>query len=768
MLPLPSRLPLIRRPAWGGLGTAAAAGLAHAPENAAYGLLAFAPLGLAFGPVALLLALLGALVANALGTAFGGGRLAAGPRASLALLSAGTLSALLPRLPQDAALPWAAVALMALALAGAGALQIVFGLLRLGSIVKYTPHPVRIGLTSGVGLLLVLTALPVLLGAGFGGALAPALAQPVWPALVIGGAALGLMALAQRRPGLRLPPVLVGLAGAMLLQTLLLAGGQAAAPALGVPQLAAPWLVQPGALGAVLHLDRDLAALLAGHALTVAVLCSLDTLLAVSVVDGRLRRARDANRELVAQGLANLAGAGLGGPATSPSIPRSLTLLGEGRPDQGGAVAPAAYLACLALVLPLAPLLLGQLPAAAVAGVLLLQGLQMVAPSLWRTPRELVGAWRAAGRGALAAPQRLLLANWAVAVAVAANAVLLGLGPAVLIGALFAVLLFVRTNMREVVAGRWTGASRRSLKMRPAAAVEALRRQGERIAVLQLQGALFFGTADALRARLQALERQAETVVLDLHQIAEIDVTAARILVETAEDLARHGRHLVLAEWPPGDLRRQVLEGAAGEARGLLLFADDTDAALEAAEDRLLADLAPGPHGAGPVTLDLADTLLGRPLDAGELSLLQRACQTCRFEREAVIFRQGDAGDALYLSLRGDIGLRIPGSRRRLASFAPGVCVGEIAVLTGGTRSAEAFAETEVLALRLPAAALQALMAEHPVLGAKLLHALSLHLAERLRVVTGDLAHWVSRSAHARAGAGLAAATEGEPEDRAG
>lgn len=780
VLPLSLRLLSIRRPTSGGLGTAAASALAHASENAAYGLLAFAPLGMAFGPVALLLALLAAPLANAVGAALGGGRLAAGPRASLALLTAGTLSALLQRLPQDSALPWSALALMALSLAAAGALQALFGLLRLGSLVKYTPHPVRTGLTSGVGLLLVLTALPVLLGSGFGTDLAHALARPSPSAVAIGLLALGLMALAQRWPRLRLPPVLVGLLGAMLAQGALQAAGATTAPGLGSPQWAAPWFLQAGAASVLLHLDREVLALLAGHALTVAVLCSLDTLLAVSVVDGQLRRARDANRELLAQGLANVAVAGLGGPATSPSIPRSLGLLGQGR---GGPRVSAAYVACLAGLLPLAPLLLGHLPAAAVAGVLLLQGLQMVAASLWRTPHGLLRAWRngeggPAGRPAvrlsaglsagLAAPQRLLLANWAVAMTVAACALLLGLGPAVLIGALCAVLLFVRANMREVVAGRWTGASRHSLKMRPAAAVQALQQQGERTAVLQLQGALFFGTADSLRSQLLALERQAETVVLDLHQIVEIDVTAARILVETSEDLARQGRRLVLAEWPPGDLRRQVLEGAAGDTHGLLHFADDTDAALEAAEDRLLHGLDLGLPN--PARLSLADTLLGRNLAADELALLQQACESCRFERGALIFRQGDPGDALYLSLSGDIGLRIPGSRRRLASFAPGVCLGEISLLAGGTRSAEAFAETEVQALRLSAEAWQRLLDQHPALGAKLLRSLSLHLADRLRVVTGDLAHWVSRSAQLRAGAGPMpmAPPDGEPEERAG
>lgn len=130
-----------------------------------------------------------------------------------------------------------------------------------------------------------------------------------------------------------------------------------------------------------------------------------------------------------------------------------------------------------------------------------------------------------------------------MSVTVALNALLmgLGLGLAVFIGASFAVLLVVRANMRDVVRRVWTGVDRHSLKMRTPAAAETLRREGRRIAVLELEGSLFFGTADALRLRLEALGAEVNTAILDLHQVKEVDATAARILFETAEDWARAG-----------------------------------------------------------------------------------------------------------------------------------------------------------------------------------------------------------------------------------
>ena len=117
-----------------------------------------------------MLALLAAVLANAVGSAIGGGWLVGGPHASLALLTAGFVAAVVASLDATGlvASPWVVLLLLAVALAGAGLMQMLFGVLRLGNVVKYTPHPVRLGLASGVGLLLMLTALPVLLGQGFG------------------------------------------------------------------------------------------------------------------------------------------------------------------------------------------------------------------------------------------------------------------------------------------------------------------------------------------------------------------------------------------------------------------------------------------------------------------------------------------------------------------------------------------------------------------------------------------------------------------------
>ncbi|MGS0757371.1 cyclic nucleotide-binding domain-containing protein, partial [Roseateles sp. GG27B] len=219
---------------------------------------------------------------------------------------------------------------------------------------------------------------------------------------------------------------------------------------------------------------------------------------------------------------------------------------------------------------------------------------------------------------------------------------------------------------------------------------------------------------------------------------------------------ARRGKLLVAAEWPAGDPRRRRVETMATpglqrsrlQAGQGLSFAADTDLALEAAENRLLAvsGLQPDLHK----SLSLDQTLLGKGLSPADLATLAAQMTTVHFKAQQSLFHAGDPGDALYLSLRGDIGLRLPGSQRRLASFAPGVCLGEMAVLAHLPRSADAFAEGDLTVMRLSAEAFDRMRHEEPALAAQLLCNISLHLAGRVRALTTELSGWVARSAVGR------------------
>lgn len=765
----PSGLPTLRiaAPRWARLSAGAArssslAGLAlaQAPESLAYGLLVLAPLGPGHAPQAMGLALLCAVLANAVAGLAGGGRLITAPRAALALLSGALVETLVSyRGPEGPLAVPHVMGLLAGGLVAGGALQMLLGWLRIGDIVKYTPHPVRLGLAGGVGLLLAGSAWPAVMGLGFGGGWPtdPAAWRPgAWAVaavtLLAAGAAARLGLGRTRLASLgQAAPLLCGLAAGTATQFALQAFGNAlptwSAPGAtaGVPQLSLPWFTSPAAWPAGDWLPPVLLAPLALFAATLAALGALDTLLGCSLVDGQsdpTQPRHDANRVLRAQGLASLlAGAVCSMPA-SPSAQRSLALL---RATPGQRHATLGYAVALGLWLLLVPGWLGVLPLSAIGALLLQQGLQSVDPWLLRLPLSLLRG-RAGSESLTPDQRRVLRDNWAVAAGVTLTSLLLGLAAGVAVGAAFAVLLFVRANMRPVVRSQHSGLQRRSLKVRSPQLEAVLKDQAHRIQVLELQGALFFGTADALRDSLAQQPPDIQTVVLDLYGVGEIDATGARILLETASGWAHQGRQLLAAEWPMGDPRRHVVDAIA-QSSGLpaLAWAPDTDTALEQAEEQLLAH--PPLPTLPTARVALGDTLLAHGLDSNELALLAAALQPVAYARGEVIFHAGEAADALLVSLQGNIGVFLPGGGRRLVCFGPGTLLGEMAVLARGPRSADAHAESPVQALRLTVQALEALQAEHPVLVAKLHANIARHLSARLRGLTQDLQAWMARGA---------------------
>jgi sulfate permease, SulP family len=184
------------------------------------------------------------------------------------------------------------------------------------------------------------------------------------------------------------------------------------------------------------------------------------------------------------------------------------------------------------------------------------------------------------------------------------------------------------------------------------------------------------------------------------------------------------------------------------DVHGLLTdtqFFPDADRALEYAEDRLLADLE-RKQEERPV-LRLEDTLLGSGLDAGELALLSSLMIERRIGKGQAVFHRGDPGDAMYVSLQGQIGIWLPASEadgvagrgRRMVSYAPGVAFGEMGLMQGRPRSADAIAEEDALVLELPKAAYERIVAEHPALLSKMLLNLGLLLASRVRALTDEL-----------------------------
>jgi glutaminase len=147
-----------------------------------------------------------------------------------------------------------------------------------------------------------------------------------------------------------------------------------------------------------------------------------------------------------------------------------------------------------------------------------------------------------------------------------------------------------RTNVRSVIRREYRGDVVHSNRLRTPDEREVLARQGDKVAVLEAQGALFFGSTEQLLRRITQLAADARYVVVDFKRVHLADASAHKLIARAARSIADSGAELVFAsiadDGPLGTLAREL--GAQEERRAVRIFCD-TDAALEWCEDRLLA-----------------------------------------------------------------------------------------------------------------------------------------------------------------------------------
>jgi MFS superfamily sulfate permease-like transporter len=97
---------------------------------------------------------------------------------------------------------------------------------------------------------------------------------------------------------------------------------------------------------------------------------------------------------------------------------------------------------------------------------------------------------------------------------------------AVVLGTLVAMVLFIRSNVKRPVRQVAHGDRRRSRKVRPEADSDRLHREGKRSAVVELDGALFFGTAEAADEQIEHLIRESVYIIIDFGRVTDVTPVA--------------------------------------------------------------------------------------------------------------------------------------------------------------------------------------------------------------------------------------------------
>ncbi|HSQ03380.1 MAG TPA: SulP family inorganic anion transporter, partial [Burkholderiales bacterium] len=683
------RTAVVDKPAgefWGGL----AAMLVALPSAIAFGVTIFSPLGESYAAQGALAGILGAAALGVIAPIFGGAnRLVTAPCAP----AAAVLAAAAIELTARHVAPQSALVMLALIGFSAGLLQLVFGAVGLGRLIKYMPYPVVSGYLSGVGLIIIVSQVPRYLGAPKDATFWQAVSAPqlwTWQGIVVGTTTLVVMLLAPRITKL-LPAAILGLAAGLLSYMILgLADARLFALA-GNALVIGPVHTSGGNLLEAIAGRWQSAAAIGGEdlrnvmvpAATLAVLLSIDTLKTCVVLDALTRSRHDSNQELIGQGLANVGSAVIGGVPGAGTMGATLVNITSGGKTSWSALAEGALVIVAFLLL--APLI-AWVPIAALAGILIVIGVRMFD----RHSLQLLKS-------------RSTILDFVVIVVVVIVAETVSLIAASGVGIALAILLFIREQVGgSVVRRKSRGGHMFSKQVRLKEEMAILERRGERTTIVELQGSLFFGTTEQLYAALEPDLKTQHYLILDMRRVQSIDVTAAHVLEQVESILAERNALLIFSQLPRNlpsgqDMREYFDQVGLVKSESHTRAFGELDEALEWVENRLLAE-------------EQLERTLEKPLELHEMALfngrkpetlaaLAAAMESRSYRAGEKICATGDTGTELFLIRRGAVRIMLPlnsgKQSHHLATFSRGNFFGEVSFFDAEPRSADAIALTD-------------------------------------------------------------------------
>ena len=714
---------------WGGF----AAMLVALPSAIAFGVTIFSPLGAEFGAKGALAGMLGVAALGLIAATFGGTqRLISAPCAP----AAAVLSALTIQMTQQGSGVGGVVMTLFLVALLSSLVQISFGLLRIGELIKYMPFPVVSGYLSGVGLIIIMSQLPKWMALPKGmnwwqGLMAPALWQ--LPSLLIGAATAGVMLLAPRL-STRVPAVIQGLLAGMATYWLLALTAW--------PELTAlhdnPLIIGPLAVGGEGLLDtltgpwKSLAESGLPHweqivfpALTLAVLLSIDTLKTCVVLDALTGSRHNSNQELIGQGLGNLASALIGGAPGAGTMGATLVNKASGGATYLSGVFQGLW-SLLAIVLLTS--LIAWVPVAALAALLIVIGFKMID---WHSLQM--------------ARSKDTVLDFCVIVLVVIVANTVSLIAASGVGVALAILLFLREQIHtSTIRRKSLGSKVFSSRVRNQHEREVLEDKGAHTVIFELQGSLFFGTTDQLYSAIEPELKSAKFVLLDFLRVQSMDMTAGHMIERIRNMLAEKNARLVLTRVPERlpngrDLRSYVDHIGLLSDNTAKIF-DEFDEALEWIEDETLK-LAGHAHVSGE-GLPLAKFEVFHGLNATEIEALETCKQVHTYAAGDLVFAADSAGHELMLISRGEVKVSLPvadGKTIHLATFSRGQFFGEMSFLDGRAHSADVHASRDTELLAIDRRAFARVAVGDSVMSISVMRAVALAIADRLRHANAEL-----------------------------
>ena len=636
-----------------------------------------------------------------------------------------------------------------------GIFSLALGAFRLGGFVRYIPYPVIGGFLAGTGWLLVRGAIGAMTDLPTTLSYLPELFDPHILIKWLSGlvfAVLLLVILRRYNHFLIVPGILFAAIGLFYLLAWLTHLPLAEAYAQG--WLTGPFpeggLWRPLSLSSLGQIDWPIILGQIGNISTIMILSVVSLLLNAGGIEITTRRDIDLNRELQAMGISNLA-AGLGNsPAGYTAL--SLSTLGVRMGSNSRLVGIVAALLC-GFMLFFGASVLSLFPKPVLGGLLLFLGLSFMMEWIY-------DGWF-----------KLSKADYIIVLLILGAIATMGILQGVGLGLVLAVGLFVYEYSRvDVIKHTLSGQNFRSNVERPRFYHQLIRKKGNLLYILQLQGFIFFGTANNLleqvRLRINAAGLQCPRfIVLDFRHVNGADASAALSFSKIKQLAQAHNITLVFTHLAPKVYRQLEKEVFSEEENACWRVFTDLDHGVEWCEDQMIQTFSNVGMKAKTKTvkqqleefvpkstkiISLLDLIAEEEREQKEEAESPESLNDARFtkymehiqiEPGQIIIRQGEASKGLYFIEEGEVTVFLEGEEetKRIRKVGAGTVIGEIGLYLGTPTTATVQADQPGILYLLSTQRLMEMEKDDPEIAAAFHKFIAQLLSERVLSTTATM-----------------------------
>ncbi len=717
----------------GDLSGGTTASILALPEAMAYGTIAFAPLGPEYSAIGVVAGLIALCFSNLCAAGCGGVRVMNnGPYSMTSLMIASALTIITSKISDQNVNT--IFGLLFLTLFICGLFQVLLGLLKAGEMVKYIPYPVTSGLLNGTAILILLSQIKPIFGIPVGQLRLSF--DRIQPLTFLVGLVTAIAIWFGPRYIKKIPAPFLGIGAGTLIYYVLSISGfkEHLGPTIGAIPFTIPtpkFAIDISTLlfsNTFFNISAELVWLAAG----LAIVASLQSLIAAVSTDNLLKESSNTNRELIGQGLGNIVSALFGGIVSAGSQSRAMANISYGGRTANSRLASGLF--ALAVLLFISPLL-SKLPKVVLAATLVVLAFRIF--DTWSL--NLFSLLISKGKRT-----KQIFSDLFVVVFVTATLVFVGVFEAVGAGVFISIMFFILRMGKNIIRREYNGERIRSNIHRTLKEIDYLEKYGHKIMVYELEGSIFFGTADKIASTIdEVLKTEAKYIIVDLKRVSDIDSTGANILLRIMDRCIDQDKHMILSSI--GLMRNSdalstslsiVKDQSTKKNRYHDCDIESIDDALGWAEDKLLAEHFGKDRYDKKISLATLDVLSG--FSKADLKVFGQYVVETIYEAGDVIIEQGTPGEKVYFIVQGKVQIIVdlPDglSKIKIATLCPGMIFGEMAFIDMGLRSANVVSETYVACYYLTNSDLNRLNQGQPEIAHKLMLGFARELSKRIRI----------------------------------